>query len=105
MSGEGCSVFRFLQHQSPRAALSGPLVTPHGGRAWGPGCIPVTCQPDDCGVECGENQPGFSVKWLLCRGFISAPVGSRMPLTQREGAAMGSPSLCADARAGSCLQQ
>ena len=105
VSGEGCGVLHFLQHQPPRAALSGLRIPPHGGRAWDPGCSPVTCQPDSCRVERGENQPAFSVKGLLCGGFISAPVGSCMPLTQREGAAMGSPSLCADVRAGSCLQQ
>ena len=81
----GCSMLRFLQHQPPRAALSGLRITPCGGRAWGPGCTPASCQPDDCGVERGENEPAFSVKGLLCRGFISAPVGNHMPLTQRAG--------------------
>lgn len=94
--GAACSVSSSVSHH---VQLSGLRITPRGGRVWGPGCSPVSCQPDDCGVERGESEPAFSVKGLLCRAFTSAPAGNRMPLTQREGAAVGSPSLSADARA------
>ena len=104
MGGEGaaCFISSSISHHVQLCQVCASLLV-EGEPGVQAALLPLASQTT-VGSSVGRK-PAFSVKGLLCRGFISAHVGNRMPLTQRAEAAVGSPSLSTDARAVSCLQQ